>query len=387
MSTPSEKLHKAFDSSTTNGKLITLNEEQASEFIDLVRNESKVLTAARVEKMSKPIKTVAKLVDAGDFLKPSTGRSLTEVDAYEFGSDTIELVSKEVTGNFIVFDQDIDDNVEGANLTGKLLNVVTKKIANELEVAGILGIKKTSPLRLLDMFDGFRKRVADNGNVIDAASSALFGSDVRTIAKAKFTKAFKALPTKYRTEGLAFFAGSDTVIDFNDLFDANYNRENMIGKVLGKPLIEVPLMPTDYPVPTSTASTTTASATSLKGQKVLTVASSAGFSAGQTVVIAIGTAYQQVGEVASTGSGTVTLVANLEYDVPVSQTVSTSALDGTDVLLTDPRNLIYGIQTQDMAFETERIPNKGFRYYYKARIDFQVEVPEAAVLLKNLKNS
>lgn len=195
-----EKILKAFDSATTNGKLISLNEEQASEFIDRVVDQSKVLKAARVVKMNTPIKDIAKLIDSGNFLKPSKGgRTTDEVAAYEFGSDTIQLVSKEVTGNIFVPDEEIDDNIEKAGLTNHLLNVITKKIANELEVAAILSIKKANALELTDMFDGFRKRVLDDGNVVDANSSVLFSGAQRTIAKAKFTKAYKSLPTKYRT--------------------------------------------------------------------------------------------------------------------------------------------------------------------------------------------
>lgn len=161
----------------------------------------------------------------------------------------------------------------------------------------------------------------------------------------------------------------------------------MVGGVLGKPLVEVPLMPIDAPVPSATASTTT-SGTSAKGQKVLNVTASTNFAAGQNVVIGLGTAYEQLAVVDTTGTGTITMVDNLTQDVPAAaQTVTTCTLDGTDVLLTDPQNLVYGIQTQGMSFETYRVPNKGFKYFYKARLDFQVEEPEAAVLLKNLKNS
>ena len=91
---------------------------------------------------------------------------------------------------------------------------------------------------------------------------------------------------------------------------------------------------------------------------------------------------------ASVGSGTIVVTVALTQAIPAAaQTVTTCTLDGTDVVLTDGNNLIYGIQTQGMSFETYRIPNVGYDYFYKARIDFQVEEPLAAVLLKNLKNS
>ncbi len=386
--TKSEQLLKAFDSATTNGKFISLNEEQASQFIDQVVDQSKLLKAARVEKMSKPTKTIAKLLDDGEFLKPSRGRSSDEVDAYEFGSDDIELVSKEVTGNIMVYDQDIQDNIEGAGLTNHLLGIITKKIANELETAGMLGIKKTTPVTIRDMFDGFRKRILDDGNVVDANSSALFSGAQRTIAKAKWTKAFKALPTKYRNANIQFFSGSDTMIDYAELFDSSFNRPDFINNILGRPHIDIPLMPIDLPVATATASTTTTTS-SAAGQKVLNVTASTNFANGQYVVIGLGTAYEQVATVDTTGSGTITMVANLAHAIPgsLALTVTTAVLDGTDSIISDPKNMIYGIQTEGMSFETYRVPNKGFRYFYKARLDFQVEEPLAAVVLKNLRNN
>lgn len=383
-----EQLKKAFDQSTVDGKLISLNEEQATQFIDTVVDQSVILKASRVVKMQKPIKTIAKIIDSGDFLVPGgRGKNLTQTDTgTDFGSDTLELQSKEVNGKIRILDEDLEDNIEGAGITNHLLGIITKKIANQLEIAAFLGIKKDNVLTLNDMFDGFRKRVADNGNVVDAASSALFGSDVRTIAKAKFLKAFKAMPTKFRSANLKFFGASDTAIDYNALFDNNFNRPEMLNNVLGHQLVEVPLMPIDSPVPSATASTTTAG-TSAKGQKVVGVTASTNFAGGQTVIIGLGTKYQTVDTVASTGTGTITLTHNLPQDLVADLTVTTSTLDGTDVLLTDPQNLIYGIQTQGMSFETARVPNIGYDYYYKARIDFQVEEPLAAVLLKNLKNS
>lgn len=381
-----QKLEKAFDGATTNGKLVTLNEEQASQFIDNVVNQSKLLQAARVVKMAKPIKTIAKILDDGEFLGPGYGRSSQERDAYQFGSDTIELVSKEVTGNVMVYDDDIADNIEGAGITNHILGIITKKIANELEIASIMSIKKDNATTLMDMFDGFRHRIFLEGNVVDANSATLFPGAQRTIVKNKFTKTWKSVPTKYRTADMAFFSASDTIIDYNDQFDNSFNRNDMVDNILGRNHIDIPLMPIDLPVVTATASTLSVS-TSLKGQKVLTVADSAGFANGQYVVVGLGTKYQQVLTVNTTGVESITFVENLTQDVIAGVTVKTSVLDGTDSIVGTGNNMIWGIQTENMSFETERVANKGYRYYYKSRMDFQVEQPKAAALLMNLKNN
>lgn len=384
-----EKLHKAFDSTTLNSSLVLLNEEQASAFIDTVVDESKILKMARVVKMSKPIMDIAKIIATGDFLKPHKGdRSTEENAAYEIGSDTIQLIAQSVSGNVFIADDEKQDNLEGAALTNHVLGIIIKKIANQLETVGLTAVKKDTVYGLGDMFDGFIKRVIDNGNILDTTSAAIFGSDVRTVKKAKFTKGWKMLPTQFRTPNMKFFAASDTVIDYNDQFDNNYARNEFVNNVLGKELVEVPLAAIDNPVPTATASTTTTTA-SAKGQKVLNSAASTNFVAGQNVVIGLGTKYEQVRVVGTVGTGTITFTENLTQAIGASLglAVQTCTLDGTDVLLTTPENLIYGLYTEGMSFEYKREANKGDRYFFKMRLDFQIEEPQAAVLIRHLKNN
>jgi hypothetical protein len=196
------------------------------------------------------------------------------------------------------------------------------------------------------------------------------------------------LPTKFRTPNMTFFAASDTVIDYNDQFDTNFARNEFVNNVLGKPLVEVPLQAIDLPVPSATASTTTTTA-SAKDQKVLNVTASTNFAAGQDVVIGLGTKYEQVREVASVSTGTITFTENLTQAIGGSLgiAVQTCTLDGTDVLLTTPENLIYGMYLEGMQFELERVYNKGDRYHFKMRMDIQVEEPKAAVIIRHLKNN
>lgn len=383
-----EKLQKAFDNTTLNGDKVNLNTEQASAFIDSIVDESKILKLAKVVKMEKPKVMFSDIIADGDFLHPHKGDGSSEENAaFEFGSSDKYLLAEEVSGNIFIRDDEQRNNIEGAALTNHLLGIIVKKVGNQLDTVGMTAIKKDSVYGLEDMFDGFTKRIIDNGNIVDASSAALFGSDVRTIKKAKFTKAWKTLPTKYRTD-MKFFAASDTVIDYNDQFDTNYSRNEFVNNVLGKDLVEVPLFSIDNPVPSATASTTTTTA-SAKDQKVLNVTASTGFLAGQEVVIGLGTKYQQVRVVDTVGTGTITFTTNLTQAIGASLgiAVQTCTLDGTDVLLTNPENLLYGIQLEGMSFEYKREANKGDRYYFKMAIDFQVANPQAAVLLRHLKNN
>lgn len=66
----SEQLLKAFDSATLAGKLVSLNNEQADAFIDYIEDESVLIKKARLIKMQKPTKTIAKLFANDKFLHP-----------------------------------------------------------------------------------------------------------------------------------------------------------------------------------------------------------------------------------------------------------------------------------------------------------------------------
>ena len=67
-----EKIKKAFDTSTANGGLVHLNEEQADKFIDYVVDESVILKDAQVVRMTKPTKKVAELDINDDILSWGT---------------------------------------------------------------------------------------------------------------------------------------------------------------------------------------------------------------------------------------------------------------------------------------------------------------------------
>src|SRR5690606_19610711 len=139
--------------------------EQASEFVNYVVNESKMLQACRVIKMKKPILTIAKLYANGDFLHPgASGVALADSKYAEASTDTIELQSKMVRGAIFVTDEERQDNIEGDGFTNKFLQIIARKVANELERIGIYARKIANPIASIDQFDGFKYRVLQDGN-------------------------------------------------------------------------------------------------------------------------------------------------------------------------------------------------------------------------------
>lgn len=385
-----ENLKKVFDTTTLQGKLVSLNEEQASTFIDYMVDESKLLKAARFVKMLKPIKTIAKLFAGGRFLHP--GKSGIGLDGSKFQqaqSETLELKSKMVRGGIFITDEELQDNIEGNEFKTSFMKLVAKKVANELEEISMYArpVDEDNALSTLDQFTGFKYKLLTDGNVLRASDTGTFPD--RLVNKSKFAKMMKVLATKYRQQ-VQYLTSSDVVIDYGLLFDtvADSNvRNELRSSILGKSIIEVPLMRVDEPVLTATSTTvaTTATANGTLNQVVLT--SATGINIGDSIVYDAGLVTEKVYEVIGKATNTLTLDRPIEYTMTATHTVHKATLDGTDAILTNPLNFIYGVQTGDGAieFETERVPSLGYKYHFKMRLDFQIENPEAATILTDLK--
>ena len=79
-----------------------------------------------------------------------------------------------------------------------------------------------------------------------------------------------------------------------------------------------------------------------------------------------------------------TLQSNLYYPHAAGATVKQITPNGSDLLLTDYRNLIFGIQ-RDIKWETERhARRRSTSFVMTLRVDTQVENPDALVLLEGL---
>lgn len=378
-----EELAKAFDTGTAGGALVHLNSEQASAFIDTIVDESQLLKKARVHKMSLPTSEIAKIAFNGRYLRPGTiGVEQPDNERAEATGTTISLVSKLVKGKFIVFDEEREDVAQG-NLDTYLLSLIAKKTANEIELASLIGRKVANPTSIDDMFDGFIYRAIGGGHVIDASDTGVFAD--RYVAKAKFSKAMKALPTRFRA-GVENFVPSDVMIDYADLYDtvADVNvRSQLQGSIMRRPVNEIPLLECQFPVIKIGGNSTTLTAGAAAGATVVAITASTNLQVGDEICLNFGDADEQVRTVTAISTLNITLSSPLTYAVFTADTFIEVTTDGAVSLLTAPQNLIYGIQ-KDFTFESERIANVGTQYHFKARLDFQVEELSAMAIVRNM---
>lgn len=383
---PTEQIKKAFTDGSANNTMVHLREELAEKFIDNVVDESKLLKKIRIVKMNAPTEKITKLNPTGTFLHPATrGTAPAEGDRAQFENGFVQLTSKEVIGHILILDDEIR-NVKEGDFGTRLLGLVAKKLANELENIALFGRYDASTPDCLHQFDGFIWKAIQGGQIVDATTYA-----DRYVAKDKIVAGIKQLPTKYRP-GLEILMPSDAVIDYGMLYDTVAQetiRNELRSVILGKPINEIPLFTTESAViKPSGISTTVASgsgAVNTAGQDKIEVASASGISAGKVLCLNKDTAKEQIRTVVSVTSTTVTLDADLTFAVVATNTVKEVTLDGADTIITNPLNLIQGIQA-DMTFEPHRRPDlRGYIYYFTAHIDFAVEEAEAMALVRNMK--
>lgn len=383
-----QKIAKAFNAEAGNSNLVHLNTKQADLFIDYIQDESALLKKVRKVKMGTPIQEIAKVNIGEEVLYPA-GRSGTKFTgkAVEAATDTIRLESKKMRAKVVIHDDELEDNIEGPAFKEHLMRMLAKRAGNQLEKTALYGrfIGATpataNVISTLNQVDGFLKRA---GVIVDAADTNMF--DKRSIDLGKLKKLRKSFKNQYRS-GLEIFMSDGLKLDYLEKYQAlaGYNTVNQAGYA-GKNFIDIPLLREDRPVVKVGGASTTLASANTAGQKTITVASANNIEVGDELVIGIGTALEWVGSVASKNGTTITFDAPVPYTYTGNETVYECLTDGTDVIMTDPNNLIWGIQ-RDFTLEMDRDAElEANIFYLSIRTDFQVENAEALGVLTNVQS-
>lgn len=383
-----QKIAKAFNAEAGNSKLVHLNTQQADLFIDYIQDESVLLKKVRKVKMNTPIKEIAKVNIGEEVLYPA-GRSGTKFTgkAVESGTDSIQLKSKKMRAKVVILDDELEDNIEGPAFKEHLMRMLAKRAGNQLEKAALygryIGDTTATPnvISTLNQVDGF---LAKAGVIVDASDTNVF--DKRSIDLGKLKKLRKSFKNQYRS-GLEIFMSDGLKLDYLEKYQAlaGYNTVNQAGYA-GKNFIDIPLLREDRPVVKVGGASTTLASANTAGQKTITVASANNIDIGDELVIGIGTALEWVGSVASKSGTTITFDTPVPYTYTGNEKVYECLTDGTDVIMTDPNNLIWGIQ-RDFTLEMDRDADlEANIFYLSIRTDFQVENSEALGVLTNVQS-
>jgi HK97 family phage major capsid protein len=185
-------------------------------------------------------------------------RAAAQADASYTNADVqftkVTLTTKKIRLDWEVSTEALEDNIEGAGLEDHLVRTMTRAFANDLEDLAINGTG-TGTNNFLNILEGFVS-IESDGN------SATYGTTIESLQGLVL-----AMPRKYRASrsNMKFYADTETVAAIvNGLGSSgNLNSERIVERVidgvapqtlgspiayrvLGLPLVEVPLMPAGY---------------------------------------------------------------------------------------------------------------------------------------------
>lgn len=372
-----------------------LSKEEADRFIDYVVDQSFLKNNARIERMNAPTKTIAKVGIGQKILKPA--KSATDPgNTVSIVTDQLTLETKEIIAIAEISDDSLEDNIEGDAFVDHLMRMIASQAANELDLMCMYGKRISNPNEatdILQLVNGWFTVAREHGHVLNARDTGLFEDANGYIDPPKLSKVVKTLPNRYRGNkgNLRILVADDIYQDYNDYLGARAVSTADpyllgVGRLTYSniPISAVSLLPVDRPVVVAGGVNTTLTNDPSAGTSTIQVANATGIVDGLTLALGLGTGYEEVVTVASVNGTTITLQNDLYYSHKRGVTVKQITPNGSDLLLTDYRNLIFGIQ-RDIKWETERhARRRSTSFVMTLRVDTQVENPDALVLLEGL---
>lgn len=202
---------------STSGWTYGLSNTEAGAFIDYVVDQSTLLKLCRTIPMKDNKQRIDKIGLGGTVLKKGIPGTDPGDTVSLSGPTQVELDAEEVVAIVSIGDDTLEDNIEGEAFVQHLLGMIARAAANELEQAGIHGDVDVADDGILDRWDGWYKLAkAAGAHVIDAMTHDNRYWPGTNAAKA--TQLIKALPTKYRQDlrNLAMILHPDLYLDYND---------------------------------------------------------------------------------------------------------------------------------------------------------------------------
>jgi len=248
---PADQLGVVGDPFTENAGI--LNPEQSRQFIEYIFEQQVLARDGRRVTMRGNTAELEKLNVGERVIRAAAQADPTFVNA-DVRFTKVEVRTSKIRLDWEVSTEALEDNIEGAGLEDHLVRTMTRAFANDLEDLAINGTGSGTN-SFLNILEGFvAKEVTGN--------EATYGTDVEDLQKLVL-----AMPRKYRASrsAMKFYADTETVADIlNGLGSSgNLNTERIVERVidgtvpqtlgapiqyrlLGLPLVEVPLMPSGY---------------------------------------------------------------------------------------------------------------------------------------------
>jgi HK97 family phage major capsid protein len=230
-----------------------LNPEQSRQFIEYIFEQQVLARDGRRVTMRTNTAELEKLNVGERVIRAAAQADATFANA-AVTFTKVEVTTKKIRLDWEVSSEALEDNIEGAGLEDHLVRTMTRAFANDLEDLAINGTGSGTNA-FLNILEGFVAKET-TGN------SATYGTDVESLQGLVL-----AMPRKFRAarSGMKFYADTETVAEIiNGLGSSgNLPSERIVERVidgqapqtlgapiqyrvLGIPLLEVPLMPAGF---------------------------------------------------------------------------------------------------------------------------------------------
>jgi len=229
----------------------SLRRELADHFINLVVDESKLLSMVRVHRTENPSGDITKLNISTNVTRGATEN--TEATETRRPSDTVVTYNTAKTVSLLdVSGEWVEDNVGGPSGKNTAVQAFVSQISNDMETLAIEGDDSetgtTDYASLIKVNDGWHvlTSAAEGAHIVDANSTRTSYELLSEMLRAMPTK-WKRNPSQLRWM-MSWGAAQDLVDEFadrNTLYGDQMRREGQLPPLLGIPVEIIPKIPED----------------------------------------------------------------------------------------------------------------------------------------------
>lgn len=233
-----QKADLAVGDLTSGGLLLAT---QSKKFMRLVVDESVFLQDATFISMPANTYRIDQVKMSDRVLrKASSGQPLPEGDRSKPTLSKVEITTTEFMGEIDLFDEVMEDNIEGQSFKDTILAIVAEAVARDIEEVALNG-DTASTDDFLTAFDGFIKMAVTN----------VFNAQDSTTSKEIWREMLRTLPSRYlrSKNDYAIYTSVDSAADYfntltNRIGDASDSRLDKGGEASwwNMPVRPVPLM-------------------------------------------------------------------------------------------------------------------------------------------------
>ena len=305
-----------------------LKPAQADRFIDYMFDETVLGSQVRTFRMRENEVEVDRIAVGERIVRKATEAVDDHVNV-GVAFAKISLKTQKLRLDWELSTESLEDNLEGEALEDHIARLMSSQAANDIEDVAINGDTLLAGDPLLSAFDGWRKKLLAGANVLDNAGVG--------IDRATFNKALKAMPRKFmqRRRNLRWFVPSTLIQDY--LFSLQQTEAGFIS-------------------PESFAAAGLTQAVRTEGASGFLMGNIFGITAQEVPLLP-------------------------EYDV---DTVTAGEQLGSDIWLTDPQNLLWGIKREISVWREYKPKKDTIEWTVMTRVGAGVENAAASVVVKNV---